>query len=97
MVYEHQWTQTHNGFTVPIGPDTQLGSAMLIAEFGNGTYQPIGAVAKINEARELAEDDMRVRMGELETGTAPACPESYVVWARGIDGVYHVAERIEPL
>jgi hypothetical protein len=69
---------------------------MLIAEFGD-SYQPIGAVATINEAREIAEDDMRVRMRELATGPTPDCPESYVVWARGIDGVYRVAERIEPL
>ena len=34
MAYEERGTQTLNGFTVPIGADTQLGSAMLIAEFG---------------------------------------------------------------
>ena len=97
MAYEEQGTQTLNGFTVPIGADTQLGSAMLIAEYGDGTYQPIGAVATINEGRELAEDDKRVRMRELAPGPTPPCPEIYVVWARGIGGVYHVAERIEPL
>jgi hypothetical protein len=97
MAYEQQGTQTHNGFAVPIGPDTQLGSATLIAEFGDNTYQPIGAIATINEARELVEDDMRVRIDNLVIGPTPACPEIYVVWARGIDGVYHVAERIEPL
>ena len=96
MAYQQQGTQTLNGFAIPIRPDTQLGSAMLVAEYCDRTYQPIGAVETINEARELADDDMRVRMDELETGSTPACPEVYLVWARGIDGVYHVAERIEP-
>ncbi len=97
MAHPQQGTQTHGGFAVPIGPVTQLGSAMLIAEFGDGTYQPIGTVATINEAREIAEDDMRVRLRELATGPTPACPEVYLVWARGIDGVFRIAEQIEPL
>ena len=42
-----------------------LGSATLIAEFGDNTYQPIGAIATINEARELVEDDMRVRIDKF--------------------------------
>jgi hypothetical protein len=96
MACQQQGTQTHNGFAIPIGLDTNLVAAMLIAEFGDRTYRPIGAVTTINEAQELVDDDMRVRMDELETGSTPACPEVYVVWARGIDGVYHVAERIEP-
>jgi hypothetical protein len=43
-------------------------------------------LATINEARELAEADMGVRMRELATGPTPACPEMYVV-ERAVTGV----------
>jgi hypothetical protein len=61
---------------------------MLIAEFGQGNYQPVAAVASINEAREIAASDMRARTKDLERGGEPACPERYVVWAQGADGSY---------
>ena len=32
----------------------------------------------------------------LERGGTPACPEEYVVWARGVDGDCKVAKRFMP-
>ena len=58
--------------TIEIKDDANLGIAMLIAEFGEGNYQPVAAVSSINEAR----------------GGEPACPERYVVRAQGSDGSY---------
>ena len=54
--------------------DANLGIAMLIAEFGEGSYQPVAAVGSINEAREIAASDIRARKKELEHGGEPACP-----------------------
>ena len=82
--------ESYNGFAIPIEPTTQLGLAC------DGKYQPIAAVATINEAREIAADDMRVRSEELEAGETPPCPATYVVWARGIGGIYCRAAQIEP-
>ena len=76
------------GFAIEIKDDTELGLAVLVAEFGENNYQPIGVVVSINEAREIAAGDMR--------GRTPACPETYVVWAQGLDGDYRVARRIMP-
>lgn len=68
--------------------DTDLGLGLLVVEFGEEAYQPLGVVISVNEAREIAGDDMRRRMRDLDAGKTPACPESYVVWARGIEGKY---------
>lgn len=84
------------GFAIELKDDTDLGVAMLVAEFGDGKYEPIGAVVSINEAREIAASDMRGRMRDLEAGQYPACPEIYVVWAAGIEGEYKVAKRFMP-
>ena len=84
------------GFAVRINDGTELGLAILVAEFGEGAYQPIGVVVSINEAREIAAGDMRGRMRDLEAGKSPACPEGYVVWAQGLDGDYRVASRFMP-
>jgi len=40
-----------NAKAIGISDDANLGIAMLIAEFGDGSYQPISAVSSINEAR----------------------------------------------
>ena len=40
-----------NAKTIQIKDDANLGIAMLIAEFGEGNYQPVSAVSSINEAR----------------------------------------------
>jgi hypothetical protein len=82
------------GFACEIKDDTQLGLAMLIAEFGDGRYEPIGAVTSINEACEMAENNMQVRMRNVENGGDAACPESFVIWAQGIEGEYIVLRRI---
>ncbi len=84
------------GFAIRISDDTELGLAILVAEFGESAYQPIGVVVSINEAREIAAGDMRGRMRDLEAGKTPACPEAYVVWAQGLDGDYRVASRFLP-
>ena len=85
-------TPARPGFAIEIKDDTELGLAILVAEFadgeGTGGYQPVAVVVSINEAREIVESDMRVRMRDLEAGKTPACPERYMVWAQGIGGDY---------
>ena len=73
----HQETDQTNatpGFAIEIKDDTELGLAMLIADLGDGHYQPIGVVVSINEAREIAASDMRGRMRDLEAGETPRLP-----------------------
>jgi hypothetical protein len=82
------------GFAIRINDDTNLGLAILVAELAGGGYQPIGVVVSINEAKEIAEGNMRSRMRDLERGKDPACPDEYVVWAQGLDGEYCRAARI---
>jgi hypothetical protein len=84
------------GFAIEIKDDTELGLAILIAEFGDGNYQPVAAVVSINEARDIAASNSRCRMKELERGGEPACPERYVVWAQGYDGSYRQVKEIMP-
>src|SRR6266568_4544826 len=79
---------------IEIKDDTELGLAILIAEFGEGNYQPVAVVVSINEAREIAESNLRARMKELERGGEPACPERYIVWAQGHDGSYRQVNEI---
>jgi hypothetical protein len=82
--------------TIETKDDANLGIAMLIAEFGEGNYQPVAAVSSINEAREIAASNLCARMKELERGDEPACPERYVVWAQGHDGGYRQVKEIMP-
>jgi hypothetical protein len=83
------------GFAIEIKPDTELGQAMLIAEDEEGHSEPVAVVASINEAREIAEDDLHRRMGLLESDQDPGlCPYEYKVWARGLDGGYCIATTI---
>ena len=82
------------GFAIEIKDDTELGLAILVAEFSDGNYQVIGVVVSISEAREIADSDRRRRMKELERGGTPACPERYTVWAQGLEGDYRQAKRI---
>ncbi|MCL4797712.1 MAG: hypothetical protein KJZ84_24320, partial [Bryobacteraceae bacterium] len=74
----------------------ELSDAFLIAEFDGGRYEPLGGVISIAEAKEIAEHNMRRRMRDLEASGEPACPDAFVVWARGIDGDYQVAARFDP-
>jgi hypothetical protein len=39
---------------------------------------------------------MRWRRRDLEAGEMPACPESYVVWAQGLEGGYREVKRLMP-
>lgn len=83
------------GFSIEIKDSTDLGLAILIADLGDG-YQPVGFCSTVNEAREIVASDMRRRMRDLDAGETPACPESYVIWARGLDGDYHTVKRLMP-
>ena len=88
----------YNGFALPLEPDTELGLAMLIAEDEDGHYEPVAVAATINEAKEVAESDLRGRMRSIERGEdAGLCPVRYKLWARGIDGDYRLAHEINAL
>jgi hypothetical protein len=77
-------------FAIQIKDDTELGLAVLIAEFGDSSYEPIAVVATVSEAREIAAGDLRTRMQEMEMGCEDVQPpESYTLWAAGLAGVYH--------
>ena len=90
-------TKTYNGFAVPLGPDTALGLAILIAEDEEGNHEPVAVASTISEARELAESDFRNRRRRLERGDDPGlCPHVYKLWAQGVDGNYILAEEIKP-
>jgi hypothetical protein len=50
---------------------------MLILEDEEGHHQPVAVASTINEAKELAVDDLRRRMRRLERGDNPGlCPQS---------------------
>ena len=75
------------GFAIQLTQDTDLGNAMLIVEDEEGHYEPVSLAMTIGEGKELAQDDLRARMGRLEGDEDPGlCPYSYKLWARGLDG-----------
>jgi hypothetical protein len=78
-----------------ISETADLGIDLLIAESEDGTYQPVGAVMTIREAREIAASDMRRRMFRLDQGSDPMCPARYLVWAQGDGGEYATVAEIE--
>ncbi len=78
-----------------LGLDVELGGGILIAETEDGHYEPIAEVANINEAKELARDDMASRMRRLERGEEPACPEVYKVWSRDFNGAYAISFEMD--
>jgi len=84
------------GFAIRLTDETDLGIATLIVEDEAGTYHPVAVVATIAEGRELAHQDLRNRMQELEDGNEPFCPIVYKVWARGLNGTFAVAAEFEP-
>ena len=89
-------TKGHPRFAIPLEPATELGLAMLIAEDDDGCYEPVGMAGTINEAKELAQSDLRARMRRLENDEDPGiCATVYKLWARGIDGAYRIALEIE--
>ncbi len=85
------------GFAILLTDETELGTAMLIAEDDDGGYLPISTVSTIGEAREIAQDDFLRRIDELERGGEPFCPAAYKVWARGLDGVLAVAAEFDAI
>jgi hypothetical protein len=76
------------GFAITLTNSTDLGLAMLIVEDEEGHYEPLGVVANIGEAREVAQEDLARRMQDPDNYT---CPYAYKVWARGLDGDHRVA------
>lgn len=76
---------------------TNLGMGILVVESENGAYQPVAMVGTVREAREIAENDTRNRMGRLETGSDPLCPARYLVWAQGATGEYATVAEIEAI
>src|ERR1035441_7681900 len=98
MAPHRRQTRSYNGFAIPLQPDTELGLAMLIAEDEEGHHEPVAVASTINEAKELAESDLRGRMRRLERGDDPGiCPYTYKVWAQGINGDYRIAYEIKDL
>src|ERR1043166_6535424 len=86
----------HNGFAIPLQPDTELSLAMLIAEDEEGRTQPIAVASTINEAKELALNDFDCRLKKMQNDEdAGICPYEYKLWARGVEGEYIVAWKIE--
>ncbi|MGA7413937.1 MAG: hypothetical protein WBW33_25900 [Bryobacteraceae bacterium] len=87
---------SNSGFAIPLENDTDLGLALLIVEDEQGHYEPVANVSTINEAKELAADDLRCRRERLERDEDPGlCPYAYRLWARGTDGEFRVACEIE--
>ena len=70
----------------------RLGLGMLIAETEDGTYQPIGVVESIEEAKEMASANMAARIRELEKGGSPMSVYCFKVWANSTNGYRVVAE-----
>ena len=79
-----------------IKTDTELGSALLIAQSEDGAYEPVSVVSTINEAIEIAQGNFQRRLKDLDRGGASMCPARYVVWVRNLDGDYEVVSEIEP-
>ena len=95
MARTKKQTTSYDGFAFPLQPDTELGLAMLIAEDEEGHHEPVAVASTINEAKEIAESDLRSRMRRIERGEDPGiCPYTYKVWARGIDGDYRIAVEL---
>ncbi len=78
-----------------LGRDTELGTAMLIAEDAEGHYEVVGTCCSIGEGREIAYDDMRRRMRLVEKGDDAMCPDTYKIWSRGWDGAFCVAYEMD--
>ena len=71
--------------------DLGFGS-LLVAEDDEGGYEPVAAVSTLREARELAAEDFRFRLADVESGNSPLCPDRYAIWVRRSAG-YTVLTR----
>lgn len=58
------------GFAIRLTESTDLGLAMLILVTEDNQQQPIAVVATLNEAHEIAQNDLRHRMCRLERDPA---------------------------
>ena len=87
-------TEANRGNEV-LSETTDLDAGFLISESEDSIYQPVGGVAPVGEAREIAAGDLRNRMADLEEGREPMCPARYVVWARRQLGKHVVVAEIE--
>jgi hypothetical protein len=95
MAHTSKQLNTYDGLATSLEPHKDLGLAMLIAESEDGQHEPVAVVGTINEAQEIAKNDVRDRMRRLEaTEDTPLCPICYRVWARGNDGTYRVVYEI---
>ena len=81
------------GFAIEIKDDTELGLAILNADFSEH-YEPVAVVVSISEASEIADSDRRRRMKQNDRGTRQPVPTHYTVWARGLEGTYCIARKI---
>ena len=83
---------TTPGFAIQILPNTELGIATLIVEDEEGCYEPVNYASTLAEGFEMAKDDLRNRLKNLEAGKDPGlCPWEYKLWARGLEGRMTVA------
>jgi hypothetical protein len=74
--------KTWNGFAFKLELDSQLGLAILVAEYETGAYEPVAVASTINEAREIAASHDAAR-------TKKGLPElTYKLWAQGVEGRY---------
>ena len=71
----------------------RLGLGILIAESEDGTYQPIGVVESVEEAKDMASANMAARVRDLEKGGSPMSVYCFKVWANSANG-YRVVEEI---
>ncbi len=69
--------------------------SLLVAEDEEGGYEPVALVSTLREARELAAEDFRTRLADVENGESPLCPDRYAIWVRRSAG-YTVLTAIEP-
>ena len=75
-------------YAIRITETTDLGIAMLIAEFKTGAYVPVSSVVNLQEAREIA------RSHSANTPSSEKRPRLYRVWARGRAGAYESVAEI---
>ena len=91
----NQLTETANGNTA-IDESAELGfGTLLVAEDEEGGYEPVALVSTLREARELAAEDFRSRLADVENGKDTLCPARYATWVRRSAG-YTVLTAIEP-
>ena len=80
----------------PLDETAELGfGTLLVAEDEEGGYEPVGVVSTVREAREIAIEDFRFRMADVENGKDRLCPYRYAIWVRRLAG-YAVLTVIEP-